>query len=118
MPDIDLPNTVATKTFLAQTSSLVNAVVFTPTVAGLFRVSGYLEASSGTVGPAVTINWTDDNRSQTGGAVISQITAGFQWNGGSPVTIRVAANTNILVSVSLGSGTLTYDLYVVVEQME
>jgi len=40
MPEV--PRIVASKTFLAQTGSLANEVVFTPTVAGLFRVSGYL----------------------------------------------------------------------------
>lgn len=118
MPDVDLPNVVATKTFLNQTASLVLADVFTPTVAGLFRVSGYLEESSGGVGLTAVVKWTDDNRAQTAGGVLTQMMASLQWSSGAPVTLRSAANQSISVSVDIGTNTVTYSLYVVVEQME
>lgn len=112
---VDVPQIVAKQSFLAQTVGLGSTTVYTPAASGLYRISAYVETSSGTA--SVYITWTDDHRAQgTGTSVIlGQSNGGnFQTNGDFQVNV-IRATTNPIAISSTYSGTGSYDIYVVIE---
>jgi hypothetical protein len=117
MSCVDLPQIVAKQSYLAQSTALGSTTIYTPAAAGLFRISGYFE-STGSNGGQLNVFWTDDHRAQAGGAVINTLASGGWGSNGSfqAITIRSAASNPITITTSF-SGTGTYDVYVVVEQL-
>jgi len=59
-----VPNIVATQSFIDRTTALGTTTVFTPSIAGLYRVSIYASAQGGST-VNVTVGWTDDYISPT-----------------------------------------------------
>jgi hypothetical protein len=121
MSCVDLPQIVAKQSWTSQSGALASTTVYTPSAAGLFRVSAYIEVSSGsTRAPSASMTWTDDHAAQNNSGALGAVDASGNWTiNGSYATraFRVAANTDIKVSTSIGAGTGTYDLYVVIEQL-
>lgn len=110
-------NIVATQTLTSQSSPLSEVAIYTPTSAGLFRVSIYMEAPTTNTDGAPTVYWTDSYRSKSANLTNLQFTSGVPtpsshvfWSGsGQAISISTVFDVN--------SGTATYNLYVVVEQL-
>lgn len=108
---------VASQTFSSQSSGLSATTVYTPSAAGLFRVSAYMEASTTNCDGAPVVYWTDTYRSKN--ATLENL----QFSSGVPVAsghiFWSAASQPIQVSTvfDVNSGSATYNLYVVVEQL-
>jgi hypothetical protein len=116
MPDVDIPNEVASKNFLNQGSSGTSATLFTPATSGLFRVAVYFSWNNTAGGSAsLTVNWTDEHSfSNSQGIGIASP------YGQGQVIMRVASSSNISLSVSgvaFSPGTTGYDVYATVEQL-
>lgn len=118
MPDVDIPNEVVSRSFLVQSGNLASTSLYTPTVAGLVRVSMYISLSpaNSTGSVSANISYTDENGSSNRAFVVSNLNGGPVGTG--TMTVNLTANVALLLStnVSLGTG-VTYDLYVTVEQL-
>jgi hypothetical protein len=112
MPDIDIPNRVASQSFLNQTGNLASTILFSPAAAGNFRVSVYAELKAGsTAVVTITFLWTDDDGAQTL-ALSLGVPGGYSHD---TIFIR-SASGSISVSASQSGGS-TYSLYTAVEEM-
>lgn len=114
MPDVDIPNEVASQSFTSQTTALAATTVFTPSAVGLFRVSMYTNAASNP-GVTITVSWTDPVFGANSVQFPQVSTINNSANNYGSAFLRVSANSNIQVSASAPS--VTYNLYVVVEQL-
>lgn len=102
-------NIVATQSFVGQTVSLASTAIYTPAAAGLFRVNIYVEKTgTGNLNPVVT--WTDDYSASSKGFT------GLPFEI-STFTVRSAAASAISVAAPISSGTPTFSVYVVIEQL-
>ena len=110
------PIIVASQTFTLS-ANLPNTAVFTPSVAGQYRVQVYLEASP-SQNIQVGIGWTDDFSTNSMPAFASTT----NYNAPSAVANRIwplysVAGQPITLNTQL-AGPATYTLFVVVEQLE
>jgi hypothetical protein len=115
-----LPCIVASASLTGQTAPVPLTTIYTPPASGLFRVSTYLSVTrTRSVTPTwiLTLGWTDDNgpRSTTtsatqNGANANAATAVIQAVGGQPVAYRTGLQGE--------AGETTYNLFVVVEQLQ
>jgi hypothetical protein len=114
MPDVDIPNEVASTSFLNQTTALSSTTLFTPSAAGNFRVSIYTSAASNP-NVTVTVSWTDaaNGANSVQFTQISTITS--SKNNYGIAFLRSAASSAIQISATLP--TVSYDLFSVVEQL-
>lgn len=109
MPDVDIPNEVASKSFVNQTGNIAATTIFTPSAAGLFRFSFYIEGSPVVSTVNLTLAWTDDFGAQS-------LSVGFGGNFiGDTLPIRIASGS-LSLSASQSGGT-TYSVYIAVEQL-
>jgi len=109
MPDVDIPNEVASRSFINQTGNIAATVLFTPSAAGLFRLSVYINGSPVVSSVTVTFTWTDDVGAQS-------LALGFGGSFLQDVAMLRVASGSISVSASQSGGT-TYSLFVTVEQL-
>lgn len=121
MSCVDLPQIVAKQSWLSQSSALAATTIYTPSADGLFRVSAYIEVSSGsTRAPSAQMTWTDDHAAQNNSGLLGGVDVAGNWTiNGSFATraFRATSGNPIQISTSLSAGTGTYDLYVVIEQL-
>jgi hypothetical protein len=118
-----LPKVVATQAFANQTSGLPATTIYTPTAAGIFRIS--LVTSSSPVGSsgetaAPAVNWTDP----TGGAGSFDFEtiplSGIETpSTNTPLDIWVGANQNIQLGVPAPAIPIgaSYSVTIVIEQL-
>lgn len=104
-------NIVASQTWTSQSSALSATTVYTPAAAGLFRVSAYLDGVVASQSASTTIAWTDSHQSRS-----SSLNSLGNASAPSAQVLWSAASDPIQVS-TVFSGTGTYNLYVVVEQL-
>lgn len=115
------PCVVASVSLTNQTQPLPSTPIFTPTNSGIFRISAYLSTSK-TNNPfaswTVSLGWTDDIGPRQSGpkAFQNASTAGIgtfvvQSLGGQPLFFRTRSDSG-------ASGSLRYNLFIVVEQLE
>jgi len=116
MPDIDIPNRVANFSSLGNSANSFPATtVFTPTVAGLYRVSFYVaEPAYPNPSANLQISWTDANGARSYSPqysnVIPQGEAVVYSASSQPIKFGI---TNI----SAAGGPVMFDIYVEVEQL-
>ena len=111
-----LPCEVASVTFTAQTAAIPPTVIFTPTTAGLYRVSAYLSTSP-TAGSVwkYALTWTDDEKARNSGAQ----PVGPGTFGAFSVTVQSVGGKAISYSVGAGSNPpgASFNLVITVEQL-
>lgn len=103
------PLIVASGSMLGQTSGL-SATLFTPSAAGMFRISAYFEGNVSNLN--AEIQYSDDEGSQGVGQ------NGFPW--GASVVLRSAAGAPIKMLVSIPTGVVnpSFNVYYVVEALQ
>jgi hypothetical protein len=102
----------ASQSWNAQTSALSAATIFTPSADGLYRITVYASASSGSGGVTPHMAFTDDAGSQARQFDPSNVSFPVSYS----MTVKAKASTNIQVSTTI-SGSPTYDFYAVVESL-
>jgi len=117
MPDVDIPNRVANFSSTGNNAnSLAAQTVFTPSVAGLYRVSVYLATSLGSAAISATlkVSYSDaygaESVSQSFNNVPPQMTV--ELYSAASVAIQVA-----VPNITTASGTVPFDIYCEVEQL-
>ena len=108
-----VPNIVASGSYVNQTSALGTTALYTPTAAGLFRVSVFWEWTGGS-GINPTVSWTS-SRVGANSTNAGQIQASDTFM--TVFTIQSAANQDISLSVAIFS-TPTWSLYYTIEQLQ
>ena len=117
------PCVVASISLTNQSQAVKSAPMFTPTVAGVFRISGYVSTSAGTNSSAewaVYLGWTDNHGPKQ---LLYGATHQNASDAASPITVQDVAGQPLLYQTVLygggqGSGGMTYDLFLVVEQLQ
>jgi hypothetical protein len=89
----------------SQTGNIGTTTIYTPPSAGLFRGSVSIVKNSGTGSATGTLGWTDGSGARSYGATDFFFDAIMEVN-----------NQAITINVSV-SGTVNYDVYVVIEQL-
>lgn len=117
------PCVVASATLTNQTQPVPATPVFTPTTSGLFRVTAYMTTSTGTTNAYwdIEAGWTDNHGFKKGaflGAASQNQASTYpgilvQDLAGQPLLYQT-----ILHGGGKGSGGMTYDLYITVEQLQ
>lgn len=108
---------VASASYLGNTDDHFDSTsVYTPTEAGNYRVSLYFASTSEPgANPALKVSWTDAYGSR------QFTTSGFSAlsnNAQMSVFLNSAASDAISIEVpAIGGGTVSFDLYVVIEQL-
>jgi len=118
MPDVDIPNQVASQSFLNQTGNLATTTLFTPASAGNFRVAVYGDTvpNGGAVSnPVVTISWTDENQAQSMQITLALAGATQHLFTQEQIFFHSVASA-ITVAVS-DPNSVGYNLFVSVEQL-
>jgi len=116
-----LPCIVATASLTAQSAPLPLTTIYTPPASGLFRVSTYMSVGKGQHSTAptwfLTLGWTDDNGPRHVDTTVDQKTSNantattvIQAVGGEPVAYRTSLQGEL--------GAATYNLFIVVEQLQ
>lgn len=113
MPCIgNVPSIVANGS-ITHSGNLTATTIYTPTAAGLFRLSVYITPTSGSNGGSVSPIWTDVN-GQTQNGTLDLNTNGYlateSW------TFNADASTNIQLATNSMVGR-SYILYYVLEQL-
>lgn len=117
MSCVNVPQIVASQTFLLQTSSLSSTTIYTPAAAALLRVSYYIESSVTGQDVTLGLTWTDNYQTQSNTVANSNESQKFNL-GSNPVSvIHSAASQPIAITASF-SGSGSYNVYVTVEQLE
>lgn len=116
------PCVVATLTLIDQSQNLPSTPIFTPTSTGVFRINAYMSTSTGSVKRAVWtlyLGSTGDNGSHrygtgSGPGADNAYNATFvtQDIGGQPLLYQTK------LGGGGGSGGMTYNLYITVEQLQ
>jgi len=116
------PCVVASLALTNQSQAIPATAIFTPTANGVFRISSYISTSTGTNKNATWEafeGWTDEIGPRQGGFVFASpnIASSSTW------VARVIAGQPVLYQTKLyhtagGSGGMTYNLNVVVEQLQ
>jgi hypothetical protein len=125
MPCIgNVPTIVASGTIQWTGASHASTTIFTPSVAGTYRVSLYLSPEPHSSYPAgspteiLQLTWTDSN---SGHIASANQSGGSNAPTDTPYTILSlllqSATSAIQFSASSGAAVVTYDLYYVVEQL-
>lgn len=109
------PIIVAKQSFLAQSAAVPITTVFTPAVEGDFRLSLYIVGTSGTGSACGVFAWTDE--SSTESVDFGCGAAGPNSAAHSTSPIHATASNPIQFSTFI-NGTVTYDAFVIVEQMD
>lgn len=115
MPDIDIPNVVASTSFVGKTGAISATTLYTPGTAGLFRVSVYVTApAQSQVGPSITLAWSDPNGAQSVAFTIP--ISGVSPSQLSFTQLMEVASGSISLSATDPNGD-TYSVYVAVETL-
>jgi hypothetical protein len=124
---VTLPRVVAKVSLTGQTASIPTTTLLTPTRDGLYRVSGYIDLTTGSSGGAVDfyLSWTDgaglEECSQEGNGACFSVAAyavpPFLDNSAT-ILVRAKAGTPITYSINYGVVPgVVYDVFVTVEQL-
>jgi hypothetical protein len=112
-----LPCEVASVTLTAQTAAIPPTVIFTPTTAGLYRISAYLSTSATKSSVwKYAFTWTDDEKARNSGAQ----PVGPGTFSAFSASVQSAAGQQITYSVGAGAGNppgSTFNLVITVEQL-
>lgn len=108
---VNIAPLVASGSILAQTSPLSGSTIYTPTAAGLFRVSLFNEGTGGGT-MALSVLFTDD----TGSHVVSS--PGTTLPQTFSAVVRCTAGNDIQVAADIFSGSPTFSLFYAVEQLQ
>lgn len=116
------PCVVATVSLTNQSQTIPATPMFTPSATGLYRLTSYMTTSTGTTDAywTIEVGWTDNRgfkKGYLGGA--SQNAASIY----PPFLVQATAGQPLLYQILLhgggkGSGGMTYDLYITVEQLQ
>ncbi len=113
------PHIVAKGKFIGRKGNLTQTI-FTPTQAGIYRVSTYFVLTTpdlaGRAEWVVDVSWTDDAGQEFGGQIVVQDAGSF---GSSSVVIEAVAGTPLGIQTvhTDQSHTTVYSLYYVVESV-
>lgn len=105
-----VPVIVDKQSFLGQSGTLASTTLFTPTVAGDYRISIILSSDDSSIQPI--ISWTDENGARSRTLNINQQNS--MYNGHATFLLHSAASGAISISES---GATTHDLFVTVEEL-
>jgi len=116
-----LPAVAATVNALAVSADVTNAVLFTPTVTGMYSVSVYAvctaSATGGDVGPSLLVGWTDESGFNQN-YVATPLGANATLISYATFPVWDIATNPIVYTLSGGAySTLRYDLHFVVEHI-
>lgn len=106
-----VPNIVASGSLTSQTSDLVGHTLFTPSSTGLFRISLYMNGTTG-LGVDPAVSFTDETGSRGIGAGTLSAPLGYVF------VVRCLSGDAISFSTNSGGGTLNYGVYYTVEQLQ
>jgi hypothetical protein len=106
----------ATKTFIAQTTSIPSTALFTPTAEGTFLVSIYMEQPTLTSESDVEgfLSWTDNFQTQPEQGIGEMEFGGFTHNA---FVLHSVAGSPINFSTTAAASTTPYNVYAVVESL-
>lgn len=111
---------VATVQLTAQAANIVTTTIYTPAAAGLFRVSVYqicsVAGSAGTL--ATTVGWTDAAGAKSTSPA-ANVTLDSTSNGATGMTFisTIAAAITFASTITGGTGSPKFNIYIVVEAM-
>lgn len=109
-------NIVASVALTGQASDIAETTLFTPSTAGLFRASIYVEAGSAQNGrsTAIQLPYTDELDSSV---VLGGVSGSYNSPGHLVSAFHAAAAQPISYLTSSDAGTLDFNLYIVLEQL-
>ena len=105
-----VPVIVDKQSFLGQSGTLVSTTLFTPTVAGDYRISIILSSDDSSIQPV--ISWTDENGARSETLNINQQNGMYHRH--ATFLLHSAASNAISVAES---GATTHDLFITVEEL-
>jgi hypothetical protein len=112
------PQIVAQVSLLNQNSATRPTSLFTPVTSGVYRISSYMVASRGTKSVwSLSFGWTDEHRP----AAVTDLFVpnNTTLSDSNTLVVRAIAGTPIYYKVNrITSSTITYDLFITVEQLE
>ncbi len=113
-------NIVASVKLESQSSTIATTTLFTPSTPGLFRLSAFVEAISGTTGNGFGLDFTyQDDAGNSGAGVVGSMSTSV---GGSPSTKNVVFRSvaqAIQYSVpAIDAGLTGYNIYIVLESLD
>lgn len=114
----EFPCQVASITLTSQTAAIPSTAIFTPKVAGLYRISAYMDTTP-TKGSVwnYAFSWTDETKSRNSGS--QQVSPGTYSFYSAPVDS--AANSPISYSVGAGQNNppgASFNIEITVEQLQ
>jgi hypothetical protein len=119
------PRVVATVNLVNQTADIPVTTIFTPPITGLYRVSTYMTMTVSGHG-YLTLNWTDNAGVESAIVSTTQNSSPPPYDycnydnvPCSPTTFIAKAGTPVSYSTQgFGSGSGTYEVYIVIERLE
>ena len=120
MPCIgNVPSIVASGSIDKPSGGNISATtVYTPSDAGVYRISIYATMASGFGGGAATsVTWTDDRGARNAGVPFGNLQGSSNNDAGAVIAFRALADAIQLSTDMAGSSSVAYTLYYVIEQL-